>query len=157
MDSVVVTLNGVPSGTQIFSSAQAAVMRSVANDLSAQALITSLVFSINTAAFNPVTGVVTYLNGPYIVAVVGYGHQGTTAAVNSSTNNWPLLFFNADGWILTQTLGVGTNAVTNAEGFNYVGGTAASTHGVAVSITVERPLPRRRAALNRDLWHHRVR
>jgi hypothetical protein len=134
MDSVVVTLNGVGAATQTFTSAQAAIMRSVANDLSAQALITSLVFSINTGAFNPLTGAVTYLNGAYTIAVVGYGHQGTTAAVNSSTNTWPLLFANPDGWIMGQTLGAGFHTAVNAAGYNYVGGVTASLSVTAIPV-----------------------
>jgi hypothetical protein len=140
MDSVQVNLINaagvsIPGATQIFTSAQAAVMRSAANDLSAQALITSLVFSINTAAFNPTTGAVTFLNGPYTVTAVGYGHQGTSAMVNSSTNNWPLIFGNMDGWILTQTLGVSTpGAFTNVLGYNYVGGPTTSLTVSAIPV-----------------------
>jgi hypothetical protein len=127
MDSVQVNVINaagtvIPAGTQIFTAAQAAVMSSPATDLSAQALITSLVFSINTAAFDA-SFVPRYLNGLYTIRVIGYGHFGTTKQVNSSTNTWSLAFFNADGWVLTQTLGVSTpGQVTNAAGFTYVGG-----------------------------------
>ena len=75
-----------------------------------------------------------YLNGMWTISVVGYGKQGTTSAVNSSTNTWPLLFFNADGWILGQTLGAGFHSVTNAAGYNYVGGTAASLSVTAIPV-----------------------
>ena len=60
MDSVVVMVNGKGAGTQTFTSAQAAALRSAANAAGAdQALQSTLVFSINTAAYAPATGAVT--------------------------------------------------------------------------------------------------
>ena len=134
MDSVVVTVNGKNAGIQTFTSAQAAALRSADANGADQALQSTLVFSINTAAYNIATGAVTYRNGAAAIAVVGYGHQGTSAATNTSSQGVNLLFGNADGWVVTQTFGAGTNTAASAAGFNYSGGPSASVSVQAIPV-----------------------
>ena len=124
MDSVVVTVNGKPAGTQSFSAAQAQQLIAVSEGSADQALQSTLVFSINTAAYNLTTGAVTYPNGPAAIAVVGYGHQGGSVATNTSSQGVNLLFANADAWIVAQTIGT-TNVKNNANGFAYTTGSIA--------------------------------
>ncbi len=127
MDSVVVTVNGKSAATQLFTAAQAAALRGAADAAAAdQALQATLVFSVNTAAYNTTTGAPTFLNGPATIAVVGYGHQGGTAAVNTSSSGVNLLFGNADGWIVAQTIST-TKTANNGAGFAY------TTGGVSVT------------------------
>jgi hypothetical protein len=127
MDSVVVMVNGKGAGTQTFTSAQAAALRSAANAAGAdQALQSTLVFSINTAAYALATGAVTYPNGPAAISVVGYGHVNGTAATNTSSQGVNLLFGNADAWIVGQTIGT-TKVANNAAGFAYTTGSVAVT------------------------------
>ncbi len=141
MDSVVVMVNGISAGTQTFSSGQAAALRAAA-DAANQALQSTLVFSINTAAYATAgcatqiapCGTPTFLNGPATISVVGYGHQGATVAQNTSSQGVALLFGNADGWIVAQTLGAGTNTATSAAGFVYKGGVNGSVTVTAVPV-----------------------
>jgi len=134
MDSVVVMVNGKDAGIQTFSSGQAAALRSANGNGADQALQSTLVFSVNTAAYNIATGAVTYPNGPAAISVVGYGHQGTSAAVNTSSQGVNLLFGNVDGWIVTQTIGAGAPTVANAAGFNYTGGPLGSVTVSAIPV-----------------------
>ncbi len=145
MDSVVVLVNNIPAATQIFTSGQAAALRFAA-DAADQALQSTLVFSINTAAYATAgcatfvapCGTPTFANGPAAISVVGYGHQGASAAVNTTSSSVNLLFGNADAWLVTQSYGAGTNGispiVTSAAGFNYVGGPTASVTVQAVPV-----------------------
>ena len=104
IDSVQVLLNGKVAGTQTFTSGQAAALRSAANDaLAAQGLLPTLVFSINTAAYNTTTGAVTYPNGALTISAVAYGHQGASAATNSAAQSAAYIVGNADGFQVTLT------------------------------------------------------
>jgi len=142
MDSVVVLVNGISAGTQTFTSGQAAALRSADANGADQALQSTLVFSINTAAYATAgcatqiapCGTPTFLNGPAAISVVGYGHQGATAATNTSSQGVSLLFGNVDGWIVAQTLGAGTNTATSAAGFVFKGGTLGSVAVTAVPV-----------------------
>jgi hypothetical protein len=153
MDSVVVFVNNIPAAKQIFTSGQAAALRSAANDAAAnQALQSTLVFSINTAAYATAgcatqiapCGTVTFPNGPATISVVGYGHQGATAATNTVSQGVALLFGNADGWLLTQTVSGATTpgTVFSAAGFGFQTGSITMTAvpvaytGLAINTTV---------------------
>ena len=126
MDSVVVLLNGKVAATQLFSSAQAAALRSAANAATAdQALQSTLVFAVNTAAYNATTGAPTFLNGTANFVVVGYGKQGSTAATNSVTSQAYLLG-NLDAWIVAQTL-TGGKTANSATGFAWASGAVSVT------------------------------
>ncbi len=166
IDSVQVLLNGKVAGTQTFTSGQAAALRSAANDaLAAQGLLPTLVFSINTAAYNTTTGAVTYPNGALTISAVAYGHQGASAATNSAAQSAAYIVGNADGFQVTLTnnghtandatgyawWGNGTvtvnarpvmysgktvGTVTASLGSGATGGTCASGVGAAVSSTM---------------------
>jgi hypothetical protein len=128
MDSVVVLLNGKPVATQTFTSAQAAALRSAANVAgSDQALQSTLVFPVNTAAYNATTGAVTFVNtapGATIAfQVIGYGKQGSTPGINTVTSQGYALF-NADAWVLTQTIGT-TKVANDINGFAHTTGSVA--------------------------------
>lgn len=133
MDSIVVKLNGTTAATQTFTSAQAAALRAATGSGDDQALQSTIVFSVNTAAYNATTGAPTFPNATATFVVYGYGHQGGVAAVNSVTSQAYLLG-NADAWIMAQTLGAGTNTATSAAGFNYSGGQAASVSVTAIPV-----------------------
>lgn len=125
LDSVVVFLNGKPAGTQTFTAAQAAALRSAGNEAVAnQQVLAPLVFSINTAAFVAATGAVTYPNGTTVVSAVAYGHQGTSASTNTASQSVSLLLGNADGWVLKQTIGTSTVA-NNGVGYQFTTGSVA--------------------------------
>lgn len=153
MDSVVVFVNNIPAAKQIFTSGQAAALRSAANDAAAnQALQSTLVFSINTAAYATAgcatqiapCGTVTFPNGPATISVVGYGHQGATAATNTVSQGVSLLFGNADGWLVTQTVSGATTpgTVFSAAGFGFQTGSITMAavpvaySGLAINTTV---------------------
>jgi hypothetical protein len=133
MDSVVVQLNGKTAATQLFSAAQAALLRSAADGSADQALQSTLVFAVNTAAYNTTTGAVTFPNGAAVFTVIGYGHQALTPASNSVTSQGYLLG-NVDAWIVAQTFGAGTNTATSAAGFVYQGGPTASVSVTAIPV-----------------------
>jgi hypothetical protein len=143
MDSVVVMVNGISAATQTFTGAQAAALRAAADAAADQALQQTLVFSINTAAYATAgcatqiapCGTPTFLNGPATISVVGYGHQGATAATNTVSQGVALLFGNADSWIVAQTLGAGANTAANAAGFNFSGGQTASVSVTSVPVS----------------------
>ena len=143
MDSVNVTVNGKVAATQAFTSAQAAALRAATGSGADQALQSTLVFSINTAAYATAgcatqiapCGTPTFPNGLVSIAVVGYGKQGASAVTNSSSSGVQLLFGNADAWIVAQTLGAGTNTATSAAGFNFSGGTSGSVAVTAVPVS----------------------
>ena len=125
LDSVVVFLNGKPAGTQTFTAAQAAALRSAGNAAVAdQQVLAPLVFSINTAAFVAATGAVTYPNGTTAVSAVAYGHQGASASTNTASQSVTLLLGNVDGWVLKQTIGTSTVA-NNAAGYQFTTGSVA--------------------------------
>jgi len=125
LDSVVVFLNGKPAGTQTFTAAQAAALRSAGNQAVAdQQVLAPLVFSINTAAFVAATGAVTYPNGTTAVSAVAYGHQGTSASTTTASQSVTLLLGNADGWSLKQTIGTSTVA-NSAAGYQFTTGSVA--------------------------------
>jgi len=140
MDSVVVQLNGVTAATQVFTSGQAAALRA-AEGSADQALQSTLVFAINTAAYATAgcatqvapCGTPSFLNGPAVFTVVGYGKQGSTPGTNSVTSQAYLLG-NVDGWIVAQTLGAGTNTATSAAGFVFSGGVNGSVAVTAVPV-----------------------
>jgi hypothetical protein len=135
IDSVVVMMNGKSAGTQSFSDAQAAALRSAANTaIAAQALLPTIVFSINTAAYSTTTGAVTYTNGPLALSAVAYGHQTGAATTNSASQSLNYLLGNADAWIVAQTYGAGTNTAANANGFQYMGGPTASVSVTAIPV-----------------------
>jgi hypothetical protein len=134
MDSVIVQLNGKTAATQTFTDAQAAALRSATGSGADQALQSTLVFAVNTAAYNGTTGATTFPNGPATFVVIGYGKQSSSPATNSVTSQGYLLF-NADAWILTQTLGAGTNTATSAAGFVYQGGPTASVAVSAIPVS----------------------
>ena len=153
MDSVVVMVNGISSSTQAFTDAQAAALRAATSGATAasatnggpadQALQGTLVFSINTAAYASAgcatqvapCGTVTFVNGPAAISVVGYGHQGTTASANTTTQGINLLFANPDAWIVAQTLSAGTNTALSPTGFSYSGGPLAAVSVTAVPVS----------------------
>ena len=125
IDSVVVYLNGKPAGTQTFTAAQAAALRSAGNQAVAdQQVLAPLVFSINTAAFVAATGAVTYPNGITAVSAVAYGHQGSSGTTNTASQSVSLLLGNADAWVLKQTIGTSTVA-NNAAGYQFTTGSVA--------------------------------
>ncbi len=143
MDSVNVLVNGIVAAQQTFTDAQAALLRSVTTDKAGdQALQSTLVFSINTAAYATAgcatqiapCGKPTFLNGPAAISVVGYGKQGSSPVTSSSTSGVNLLFGNADAWIVAQTLGAGTATAASAAGFNYSGGPTGSVAVTAVPV-----------------------
>ena len=143
MDSVVVlSQQGSAAPTQTFSNAQAELLSAAAVAASDQALQSTLVFSVNTAAYATAgcatkvapCGTPTYLNGPTAVSVAAYGHQGTTPAANTTTQGVNLLLGNPDAWIVTQTLGAGSDTASSATGFTYVGGQLASVSVSAVPV-----------------------
>jgi len=124
MDSVVVKLNGINAATQSFTSAQAAALRAATGSGSDQALQSTLVFAVNTAAYTAATGAVTFPNTPpggsATFTVYGYGHQGASAATNTVTSQAYNLF-NADAWIVAQTIGT-TKVINDAAGFAHTTG-----------------------------------
>jgi hypothetical protein len=120
MDSVVVQLNGKTAATQVFTSAQAAALRAATGSGADQALQSTIVFAVNTAAYNPTTGAVTFPNGTASFVVYGYGKQGGTPAVNSVTSQAYLLG-NVDAWIVAQTL-TGGKTANSATGFAWASG-----------------------------------
>ncbi len=152
MDSVVVFVNNIPAAKQTFTSGQAAALRFAADAAAAQALQSTLVFPINTAAYATAgcatqiapCGTVTFPNGAATISVVGYGHQGATAATNTVSQGVALLFGNADGWLVTQTVSGATTpgTVFSAGGFGFQTGAIAMTavpvlyNGVAINTTV---------------------
>jgi len=120
MDSVVVQLNGKTAATQTFTSGQAAALRSANANGSDQALQSTLVFAINTAAYSSTTGAVSFPNGAANFVVFGYGKQGASPATNSVTSQGYILF-NADAWIVAQTL-TGGKTANSATGFAWASG-----------------------------------
>ena len=126
LDSVVVYVTpaggaAVPAGTQPFTAAQAAALRSAANEAIAnQTAIAPIVFSINTAAYNTTTGAVTWLNGSNAISAVAYGKQGgATVPSVSASSSVSLLFGNADGFQATLTNN--GNKANDAAGFAWWG------------------------------------
>ena len=120
IDSVVVYINGISAGTQTFTSGQAAAMRYAADQAGAdQALLPTLVFSINTAAYNTTTGAVTFVNGAMNISAVAYGHQSGTAGSSSASQSLSYLLGNVDGF--QTTLVNGGNAAIDANGFAWWG------------------------------------
>ncbi len=127
VDSVMVTINGKSAAVQSFSAAQAAALRT-AGDLAVahQASTPTVVLSINTAAYNPTTGAVTWLNGPAAIGATIFAHQGATATTANASASVNLLFLNGDAWIVAQTIST-TTIANNAAGFAF------TTGGVAVT------------------------
>jgi hypothetical protein len=120
IDSVVVFINGISAGTQTFTSGQAAAMRYAADQAgSDQALLPTLVFSINTAAYNTTTGAVTFVNGAMNLSAVAYGHQGSAAGSSSASQSLSYLLGNVDGF--QTSLANGGNAAIDANGFAWWG------------------------------------
>lgn len=120
IDSVVVFINGISAGTQTFTSGQSAAMRYAADQAgSDQALLPTLVFSINTAAYNTTTGKVTYVNGAMNLSAVAYGHQGSSAGSSSASQSLSYLLGNVDGFQTSLTNG--GNAAIDANGFAWWG------------------------------------
>jgi hypothetical protein len=119
LDSVVVLLNGKNAGTQTFTAAQAAALRSAGNAaVAGQQVLAPLVFSINTGAYNTTTGAVTFPNGNVTLSAVAYGHQGSSAASNVASQGLSYILGNADAWAITQSLS-STLVANNAAGFNF--------------------------------------
>jgi len=120
LDSVVVFLNGKNAGTQTFTAAQAAALRSAANDaVSNQQVVAPLVFSVNTAAYSTTTGAVTYPNGNVTISATAYGHQGGSAASNVASQNLSYILGNADGFQVSLTNG--GNTANDATGYAWWG------------------------------------
>jgi len=121
VDSIVVTVNGKSAAVQSFSAAQAAALRSAADQAIAQQAVTpTVVLSINTAAFNPTTGVPSWQNGPAAIGATIYSHLNGAAATANANNGVSLLFGNVDAAVITAT--TTGNTANSAAGFTYKSG-----------------------------------
>ena len=135
LDSVVVYINGIAAGTQTLTAAQAAALRSAANEAAAnQQVVAPIVFSINTAAYNTTTGAVTYLNGPMVISAVAYGHQGTSASTNTASQSLSYILGNADGFQTSVAVvpNSGTGTAIDATGFAWMGNGALKVTAIPV-------------------------
>jgi hypothetical protein len=116
-------------GTQGFTATQAAALRSAADEaIAAQSAFPSVVISVNTAAFNAVTGTPNFLNGAYTLSAKLYTVQGgsTTAAANASQT---LTLVNVDGFAITTS---GGNSVVDGSGFRWTGNGSLTVNALPV-------------------------
>jgi hypothetical protein len=110
VSNVQVLIDGQVACQQGFSAIQEAAAKAqaalIAGGDATAALVVEIVCSINTAAFNPTTGVPTYLNGP----------RALTARVNLvgsapvATPSFPLVFANANVVVITTSVANGSSA-----------------------------------------------
>ncbi|MFI5311564.1 MAG: Ig domain-containing protein, partial [Gemmatimonadales bacterium] len=73
LDSVTVTVDGATAGKQTFSAAQSAALLSGDGSLGAQTGPSSVLISVNTAAFNATSGAVSWKNGLRAIGARAFG------------------------------------------------------------------------------------
>jgi hypothetical protein len=125
---VVVLVGAVRADSQVFTAAQSAALRFAAEESMAnQSAFPPILFSINTAKFNPTTGVPTWLNGPQTISVQLYTSASATTPRATATYATALNFLNADTYVGTvATAGTTANAISST-GFRYDRGSVTVT------------------------------
>jgi hypothetical protein len=119
---VVLRIDNIRVDSQVISAAQSAALRSAADEaIAAQANLPTIVFTSNTAAFNPTTGVPTFLNGVHAVAVELWTKTGTAAPVLSSTATFAstLTYANVDAIAGTVTMPTTLKNAVDAAGYQW--------------------------------------
>jgi hypothetical protein len=108
VNSVDLLVDNTVVGSQVFSAAQvsalsvvsaykaAGLMQQAANAAAAAAVPTQIVLSFRTDAFDPATGVVSFLNGQHTIRAVA-----NTATTKRASNTQSLFFNNNDGFYAT--------------------------------------------------------
>jgi hypothetical protein len=104
--------------SQGFTATQAAALRSAADEaVAAQSAFPSVVLSFNTAAYNAITGVPSWVNGTFTIGAKLYTVQGgSTAAAANATQT--LTFTNADGFVMNTTTYT-SNTANDATGYRW--------------------------------------
>jgi hypothetical protein len=119
------------AGEETFTGAQAAALRFAADEAAVtQSTFPSVVFPINTAAFNATTGAVTYANGAYpITARLYTSAGGSTTPASTASFSSNVTFANVNAFAATVTnSGTTATSANNAAGFKFNRG------GLSVSI-----------------------
>ncbi|HEY3285740.1 MAG TPA: Ig-like domain-containing protein [Gemmatimonadaceae bacterium] len=112
-------VGGKVAGTQTFTAAQSAALRYAADEaVAAQTTFPQVVFTVNTAAFDPITGAPTWLNGTQTLQGKVYTSAGTATASVSQN----LTFNNANTFAVTTTVGGTTATANNAAGYRFTKG-----------------------------------
>jgi hypothetical protein len=122
VSKVVVLVGTTRADSQTFTAAQSAALRSAADEaVATQSAFPPILFSINTAKFSATTGVPTWVNGNYAIAIQIFVAGNTTARA-TATYQTPLTFNNVNTVIQTTTFTGGASA-TSTGGFSYKSGT----------------------------------
>ncbi len=123
-------VDGAVAATQTFTAAQSAALRFAADEaVAAQTTFPQIVFSVNTAAFNALTGAATWSNGARPVSARVYTSAGGTATpAATATASQSLTFANVNTFSTTVTVGGTTATALNGSGYSF------SKGDVAVSI-----------------------
>lgn len=114
---VVLVVGGVRIDSQVYTPAQSAALRYAADQAAeAQTSPTPIVFNVNTAAYDPTTGVPTFTNGAKTISaqlyIVGSSNAATATAQTSIT------FANVDGFAITTS---GGNTAVDGAGYRWNG------------------------------------
>ena len=125
VSSVDVLIDGAVACSQGFSSIQLATARAqaalVASDNPNAALVVEIQCSINTAEFDPTTGIAEFLNGAHQVSA----RVNLVGSAPVATPSTQLIFNNASGFVVTLTTNNGTDpgsAIDPRTGLQWMGG-----------------------------------
>ena len=125
VSSVDVLIDGAVACSQGFSSIQLATARAqaalVASDNPNAALVVEIQCSINTAEFDPTTGIAKFLNGAHQISA----RVNLVGSAPVATPSTQLVFNNASGFIVTLTTNNGTDpgsAIDPRTGLQWLGG-----------------------------------
>ncbi len=132
---VALTVNGTEVDAQTFSSAQAAALRAASDAaVATQAAPQTIVFYVNTAAYNTTTGAPAYANGTMVIGANLYTVAGgSTTKANSASNATSVTFANVDGFAVTMTPNIAVTAgAVDANGYRWFGNGTLTINAVPV-------------------------
>lgn len=125
VSSVDVLVDGAVACSQAFSTIQLATARAqaalIASGNPNAALVVEIQCSINTAEFNPTTGIAKFLNGAHQVSA----RVNLVGSAPKATPSTQLIFNNASGFVVTLTTNNGTDpgsAIDPRTGVQWLGG-----------------------------------
>lgn len=122
ISKIALTLNGTEVDNQTFTATQAAALRGAADQaVATQSTFPTIVFFVNTAAFNAAGNGPQYKNGAYAVGANLYIKGGTTPSA-TATNATNVTFANVDGFVVSLVPnGTVAGGVVDGNGYRWYG------------------------------------